>query len=305
MFCHAPTTRKPNAHMFCHAPMYTSFVPYHHVMEAKCANERARFWRFASLLLLGLAFPKAAGLLIRFAVDFIFTMALIHLVCAFFRGVSSFACRKFCSGKRCCSNKPPAHDNTSCKATKSCCSSKAAKSENTAAPMPPVRLVSDEELLRNIYDRCAATRRCCPRPTAAAPAKKASTAGGDETWASAEAYFVSLSLPGVKPDELSLTAQPGFARGGVQPSLTVGLPSGGRRKVGLPKDADVEAATCTHEGLGVLQLRVPRVSRAVQIAIRTVDAAAATPAAPAAPAAGEEAEVAGTPPGWPANVDYS
>merc|ERR1719498_2046189 len=107
MFCHAPTTRKPNAHMFCHAPMYTSFVPYHHVMEAKCANERARFWRFASLLLLGLAFPKAAGLLIRFAVDFIFTMALIHLVCAFFGGVSSFACRKFCSGKRCCSNKPP------------------------------------------------------------------------------------------------------------------------------------------------------------------------------------------------------
>merc|ERR1719498_301155 len=137
MFCHAPTTRKPNAHMFCHAPMYTSFVPYHHVMEAKCANERARFWRFASLLLLGLAFPKAAGLLIRFAVDFIFTMALIHLVCAFFGGVSSFACRKFCSGKRCCSNKPPAHDNTSCKATKSCCSSKAAKSENTAAPLPP------------------------------------------------------------------------------------------------------------------------------------------------------------------------
>merc|ERR1719378_1969574 len=251
--------------MFCHAPMYATFMPYHHRhrVEAKCANERARFWRFASLLLLGLAFPKFSGLLIRFAVDFLFTMALINLVCFAVGGVSSFARRKLCSGKRCCSNKPAACAEKLCKST---------TPESTAAPPPPTKLVSDEELLANLYNRCAAARRCYPRSAAAAPAKKASTTGRDETWASAEAYFVSLELPGVKPDELSLTAQPGFARGGVQPSLTVGLPSGGRRKVSLPKDADVEAATCTHEGLGVLQLRVPRVSRAVQIAIRTVNA---------------------------------
>lgn len=126
---------------------------------------------------------------------------------------------------------------------------------------------------------------CCggPKRTKPPPATHQSSC---DVWASAEAYHVTVDVPGIGQDELTVTAQPWSARCGELPRLTVqGATEAIRvhRSLALPRDADAERAAVTYAH-GQLKIIVPRAeTRALSIPVQHAPAPAAAAPATDAP----------------------
>eukprot|EP00908_Phaeocystis_cordata_P004149 Transcript_14538.p1 GENE.Transcript_14538~~Transcript_14538.p1 ORF type:complete len:406 (+),score=95.67 Transcript_14538:96-1220(+) len=292
------------------------FAPYRHVpmfvahqgpkpVFVRTHNDEA-FWRRAfSVLLLSVLFPKLALAVLSIPIlaiaafaRFTMLMMLVAAGASVLSGVAGF----FCSGRRRSASACP------CWSSKATCKS---KEKNPAA-------------CRSRAELCGATFKSkpksfsCPCGPAAAPPclvptdqqlaalyarREAERVGGASLRTTADAYHLTLAVPGFRSDDLQVDAHAGCARLGRAPRVTVvgaaaappaaaGVdshatstpPRAVERVVALPHDADPEAATVRLAD-GLLELTVPRVKRTISIAAPSAARPAPAPTAVAEPAA--------------------
>jgi len=127
---------------------------------------------------------------------------------------------------------------------------------------------------------------CCDGPKRTKPLP-ATLKTNVEVWADAEAYHVTVDVPGIGPDDLAVTAQPWSPRLGELPRLTVQAATESarvHRSVALHGDADTEHAAVNYAH-GQLKISVPRTkTHALSIPIQRAAAPVAAAPIAAAPA---------------------
>jgi len=238
---------------FIYTPTHFIYTPTHFICTPRSAHAdlscAAQLWRRTFLLLMVLAFPASAVAIMTF----FGTVALATAVAGGLSAAVSYAVtavrrRRVCNTHRRGCNKR-------------CAPTPANRCPSFGGGAAPELVALSPCEFAGLYARCEAKRPRYQSTKCNTPAKPVKVVSR------ADAYVVALDVPGIRMEDLVVTAHAGSYRAGVTPRVTVAGSTNQAlvdRTVPLPTDAAIENASVSLEN-GVLQLEVPRIKRLIPI----------------------------------------